>query len=119
MKLNAMNIHKRAAIEFCMNKYVSNKLLDIFLVIFFTLGLAILIFPILIWVVYRYYKARKQMKLLREQIINDANLLDKVHAISTFNSIVIHINGMSFEIPQVYLWFSKYSKNDLVNMFNN
>ncbi len=114
-----MNIHKKAAIEFCISKYVSNRMLDIWLTIILSLGLAILFFPILIWLIYRYFKAKKKMKDLRNQINHDSNLLEKIHVVPTFNSIVVHINGTSIEIPQLYLWFSKYSKKELVRILNN
>lgn len=114
-----MNIHKKAAVEFCLDKYVSNHMVDIWLTTILTLGLAILIFPIIIWLVYRYVKAKKQVKNIRIQIKDNAELLEKIHAVSTYNSVIVHINGISMQIPQLYLWFSKYSKKELVRLIND
>jgi TM2 domain-containing membrane protein YozV len=114
-----MNPNKREAVEFCMNKYVTNKMTDIWLTIILTLGLALLIFPILIWLIYRYIKEKKRIAILKDQIYNDPSFLDKVHAAETFNSIVVDINGTSLEIPQLYFWLSKYSKKELVELLNN
>ena len=113
-----MNIHKKAAVEFCLDKYVSNRMVDIWLTIFLTLGLAIIIFPILIWLVYRYTKTKKQVKNLRNQLKDTPDMLDKIHAVSTYNSVIVQINGISMQIPQLYLWFSKYSKKDLIKLLN-
>lgn len=114
-----MNTNKKEAIEFCLNKYVANRMVDIWLTIILTLGLAILIFPILIWLIYRYVKAKNQIKNIKEQIINDPYFSTKVHAASTFNSLVIDLDGQSIEIPHVYFLFSKYSKKELVKIINN
>jgi hypothetical protein len=114
-----MNTNKKEAIEFCLNKYSQNRMVDIWLTIILTLGLAILIFPILIWLIYRYVKAKKQIKIIKAQIFNDTIFLTKVHAASTFNSLVIDLDGQSIEIPHVYFLFSKYSKKELVKLINN
>ena len=114
-----MNSIKNEAVEFCMNKYVTNKMVDIWLTIIFTLGLAVLIFPILIWLIYRYTKGKKQIDILKAQIYNDPSLINNVHAAETDNSIVVNISEMSLEIPQLYIWLSKYSKKELVALLNN
>lgn len=114
-----MNSNKKEAVEYCMKQYVTNRMVDIWLTIILTLGLAVIIFPILIWVIYRYIKAKKKMENLKDQISNNPNLLIKVHAAETFNSVAVDLNGTSLEIPQLYIWFSKYSKNQLVEILNN
>ena len=94
-------------------------MMDIWLTIILTIGLAVIIFPILIWLIYRYIKAKKRMEVLKAQMYNDPSFLSKVYAAKTFNSIAIDINGTSIEIPQLYIWFSKYSKKELVRILNN
>lgn len=122
-----MNKDKHEAIEFCMDKYVKNKMLDIWLTVIFTFGLAVLIFPILIWLIYRYNKAKKQIALLKEQISKNPALLDQIKAGFGYgfsrvagtveNSVVVDINGAVLEVPQVFIWFSKYSsKQGLVDV---
>jgi hypothetical protein len=118
-KIENMYSNKKDAVEFCMNKYVTNRMVDIWITIIFTLGLAIIIFPILIWLIYRYVKGKKRIETLKAQMYNDPSFLNKVHATETYNSIVIVINGTSIEIPHLYIWFSKYSKEELVKTLNN
>jgi hypothetical protein len=117
--MKKMNTNKTNAVEFCLNKFVSNRMVDIWLAIILTLGLAIIIFPILIWLIYRYIKGKKRIAVLKAQMYNDPSFLNKVYAAETFNSIVIDLNGTSIEIPQLYIWFSKYSKKELVRIINN
>lgn len=114
-----MNDLKKEAIEFCFNKFVSNRLLDIWLTIILTLGLAIIIFPILIWLIYRYSKAKKQVAFLISEMHNDPFFVEKIRATETVNSIIIEVHGSYMEIPQVYLWFSKYSKTKLVELLSD
>lgn len=125
-----MNPQKKEAIEFCMDKYVTNKMVDLWLTIIFTMGLAVIIFPILIWLIYRYNKAKKQIALLKMQLYSHPELLQQVRAgfgysFSRFvgnvdNSVVVDINGMVMEVPQLFIWFSKYkSKEALVDVLNS
>ncbi len=114
-----MNNKKKEAIEFCLNKHVSNKIVDILLTTILTFGLAIIIFPIIIWLIYRYIKAKKEVAILKNQISNDYSFFNKVCAEKTFNSVVLDVNGTFIEIPQLYLWMSNYSKKDLVNILNS
>lgn len=125
-----MNKDKHEAILFCIDKYVKNKMLDIWLTIIFTFGLAVIIFPILIWLIYRYIKAKKQMDLLKEQLSNNPMLFDQVRAGFGYgfsrmagtveNSVNVDINGTIIVVPQVFIWFSKYSsKQGLVDALNS
>ena len=111
--------NKKEAVEFCMNKYVTNRMIDIWLTIILTLGLAVIIFPILIWLIYRYIKGKKRIEILKAHMYNDPSFLNKVNAAKTFNSIVVDINGTLLEIPQFYFWLSKYSKKELVDLLNS
>jgi hypothetical protein len=116
---NNRKSEKKEAIEFCMNKFVSNRMVDIWLTIILTLGLAIIFFPILIWLIYRYIKAKKIIANMRVQMSLDQEFFNKVHAAKTINSLVLDFNGTSLEIPHVYFLFSKYSKDKLVSLINN
>lgn len=124
-----MTPQKREAIEFCMNKYVTNRKVDIWLTIILTLGLAVIIFPILIWLIYRYNKAKKEVKILREELNNNPKDFKKVYADFGFsftrdgekksNSVEIYLNDKVYDIPQLYIWFSKYkTKERLAEILN-
>ncbi len=125
-----MNPSKKEAIEFCLNKYVTNKMVDIWLTVILTLGLAVLIFPILLWLIYRYVKAKKEVKRLKEKLNSDPRNFKKVEGSigygysvnfgSVENSTVLLIDGKEFDIPQLYIWFSKYkTKERLAEILNS
>ena len=124
-----MTPNKKEAIEFCLNKYVTNKMIDIWLAIIFTLGLVVIIFPILIWLIYRYYKAKKEIKKLIQELNHNPDYFRKVYANFGYgytrtghkiiNSIEIYINDKLFDIPQIYIWMSKYkTKGRLAEILN-
>lgn len=121
---------KKEALEFCMDKYVTNKFVDIWLTIILTLGLAIIIFPILLWLVYKYIKAKKKIKILKSELNNSPETFSKVKAVIGFgntrigvkvaNSVELDIDGELFDIPQLYIWFSKYkTKESLLEILND
>ncbi len=124
-----MTPNKKEAIEFCVNKYVTNKMVDIWLTIILTLGLAVIIFPILIWLIYRYFKAKSEMKILKEELNSNPKNFNKVYATighgykrdgeKIANSVEIYINNKLYDIPQLYIWFSKYkTKERLAEILN-
>jgi hypothetical protein len=124
-----MTPNKKEAIEFCINKYVTNKLVDICLVVILTFGLAVIIFPILLWFIYRYYKAMKEMNLLLEELNQNPENFRKVYANFGYaytndgdkliNSVEIYMNDKVYDIPQLYIWMSKYkSKERLAEILN-
>ncbi len=113
-----MDPEKKEALEFCMDKFIINRMVDIWLTIILTLGLAVLIFPILIWLIYRYINGKKKIEILKAQINSDPHFISIIHAVQTRNSIVVDLNGTSLEIPQLYIWLSKYTKNELVKILN-
>lgn len=110
-----VNNEKIEAIEFCMKKYLKNRMIEIWLVIILTLGIGILIAPIFI---FRYRKGKKRVKRIKAKMYNDQNFLNKVRAARGFNSISIDFDGESIEVPQGMIWFSKYSKKSLSQILN-
>jgi hypothetical protein len=117
-----MTSNKKEAIEFCIDKYVTNRMVDIWIAIILTFGLVILIFPILFWLIYRYYRAKMNMNVLKNELNNNPEKFKKVYA--TFghgynregdkikNSVEIYINDKLYDIPQLYIWFSKYKTKE-------
>jgi hypothetical protein len=124
-----MSPQKKEAIEFCLNKYLLNKMVDIWLTVILTLGLALIIFPIFGYLIYKYYKAKKEVRLLKEELSNNPDSFDSVYASIGYgytrlgdkvaNSVDIYMNGMVMDVPQLYVWFSKYkSKEKLAEVLN-
>ena len=124
-----MTPNKKAAIEFCMNKYVTNKMVDLFLTIIMTLGLALIIFPIFFWLIYRWYKAKKEMNILIKELNQNPENFKKVYSSIGFgynrdgekisNSLELHIGDKTYDIPQLYIWISKYkTKENLSKILN-
>jgi hypothetical protein len=124
-----MNPDKKEALEFCMNKYVTNRKVDIWLTIILTFGVAVIIFPILIWLIYRYFKAKKNMNILKEELNNNPENFKNAYAkigygytrtgVKINNSVEVYINDKLYELPQLYIWFSKYkTKEKLAEILN-
>ena len=111
-----VNNEKIEAIEFCMKKYLKNRMIEIWLVIILTFGIGILIAPIFI---FRYRKGKKRVKRIKSKMYNDKIFLNKVRAAHGFNSVSVDFDGESIEVPQGFIWFSKYSKKSLCAILNN
>jgi|688.fasta_scaffold257898_4 hypothetical protein len=124
-----MNLSKKEAVDFCMNAYVKNKKVDIWLTIILTIGLAILIFPILIWLIYRYANAKKKMDRLKVELVNNPSLYDTIFigygvgytrtGAEVENTLVIEINNQRIDIPNLYFWLSSHSKSEIVQALLN
>ena len=110
-----VNNEKIEAIEFCMKKYLNNRMIEIWLIIILTFGIGILISPIFI---YRYRKGKKRVKSIKAKMYNDQNFLNKVRAAQGFNTVSVDFDGESIEVPQGFIWFSKYSKKSLCQILN-
>jgi uncharacterized protein YprB with RNaseH-like and TPR domain len=110
-----VNNEKIEAIEFCMKKYINNRMIEIWLIIILTIGIGILISPIFI---YRYRKGKKRVKSIKAKMYNDQNFLNKIRATRGWNWFSVDFNGESFEVPQGFIWFSKYSKKTLCQILN-
>ena len=124
-----MTQEKKEAIEFCLTKFVLNRKVDIWLTVILTLGLALIFFPIFIWLLYRHSKAKKQVKALMDDLNNNLekfNQMDTNYGFSfnrdgeqVSNSVCLNIDDESFDVPQLYIWFSKYkSKERLAEVLN-
>jgi hypothetical protein len=104
-------------VDYCLKFYLKNRLIEIFIsVVFLFFFIGIILVPIFI---YRYVKANNRVKEVTNMLLIDPSLYDKIFVAKTFNSLVLGLNKYSFEIPQVFIWFSKYSKDDYVRTFNN
>ena len=110
-----VNNEKIEAIEFCMKKHLNNRMLEGWLTIILTFGIGILISPIFI---YRYRKGKKRVKSIKAKMYNDQNFLNKVRAAQGFNTVAVDFDGESIEVPQGFIWFSKYSKKSLCQILN-
>lgn len=94
-----MSPQKKEAIEFCLNKYLLNKMVDIWLTVILTLGLALIIFPIFGYLIYKYYKAKKEVLLLKEELSNnpdsfDGSYLKWIRGISTNKLLILDDFGL-------------------------
>ena len=69
--------------------------------------------------IYRYIKAKKRVALLREKLSHNPALYNAIACVSTMNTVVISVDQVSIEIPQIFIWFSKYSKKETVKIFSN
>ena len=114
---NNLNNVKKEMVDYCLKFYLKNRLIEIFIsVVFLFFFIGIILVPIFI---YRYVKANNRVKEVTNMLLIDPSLYDKIFVAKTFNSLVLGLNKYSFEIPQVFIWFSKYSKDDYVRTFNN
>ena len=52
------------------------------------------------------------------EMYNDQNFLNKVNSARGFNTVSVDFNGESIEIPQGFIWYSKYSKKSLCQILN-
>ena len=112
-----INYVKKEMVDYCLKFYLRNRLIEIFIsVIFVFFIVGIILVPIFI---YRYVKANNRVKEVTNMLLIYPSLYDKIFVAKTFNSLVLGLNKYSFEIPQVFIWFSKYSKDDYVRTFNN
>jgi serine/threonine protein kinase len=115
--ISKINYVKKEMVDYCLKFYLRNRLIEIFIsviFVFFIVGLILV--PIFI---YRYVKANNRVKEVTNMLLIDPGLYDKIFVAKTFNSLVLGLNKFSFVIPQVFIWFSKYSKDDYVRTFNN
>jgi len=110
-----VNNEKIEAIEFCMKKYLNNRMIEGWLTIILTFGIGIIFSPIFI---YRYRKGKKRVKSIKAKMYNDQNFLNKVRAAQGFNTVAVDFDGESIEVPQGFIWFSKYSKKSLCQILN-
>lgn len=111
-----VNNEKIEAIEFCTKGYLRNRMIEIWLIIILTFGLGILIAPIFIL---RYRKGKKRVNLIKTKMNNDPLFLGKVRAARGFNTVSVDFDGESIEIPQGFIWASKYSKKSLSQILNS
>ena len=109
------NNEKIEAIEFCMNGYLNNRMIEGWLFIILTFGIGIILSPIFI---YRYRKGKKRVKSIKAKMFNEPSFLNKVRAARGFNSVSIDFDGESIEVPQGLIWISKYSKKSLCEILN-
>ncbi len=130
IKLIYENQEKINAIDFCLNKYVVNRFVDIWVGIVFTGGLAVLFFPILIWFIYRYFKAKKEILNLRSQLKRNPDKYRKIkpnvgYSYSRFgqkveNSVELIIDEKTYSVPNYLIWLSKYkNKETLIQILNS
>lgn len=125
-----MNQNKKEAVDFCMRMFVRQKSVDIWLTCLLTLGLAILIFPIFLWLLYRYFKAKREMEEIQQQLLQNPEMYNQIEAFIGLNQtrygqqiancILLDIAGKRLEIPQAYIHLSKYGKKEiLVDVLNS
>jgi len=114
-----VNREKYEAVEFVIKSYNNEyKLVTIFFLVvtIFTLGLFL---PILLICWYVKRKRNKKVTRLRETILNKHDIYNRIRAARGFNSVSVDFDGESLEVPQGYIWFSKYNKRSLCQLLNS
>ena len=94
-----------------------------------TLGLALKIFPIFGYLVYKHFKTKKEVRILKEELYSYPDSFNNVYAALGFgytrledkvaNSVDIYMNGIAMGVRQFFFCFSKYkTKERLAEVLN-
>jgi serine/threonine protein kinase len=112
-----LNKVKIEIVDYFFKFYLKNRFIEVVISLLLCVGvIGFFMLPIYI---YRYIKAKKRVALLREKLSQNPALYNAIACVSTMNTVVISVDQVSIEIPQIFIWFSKYSKKEAVKIFSN
>jgi hypothetical protein len=104
-------------------------MVDIWLAIILTFGIVVIIFPILIWLINRYYNAKTRMKKLKDELNKNPEKFKKVYATlghgyntegeKINKSVRKYIIDKLYDIHQLYIWYSKYKSKERLAIILN
>lgn len=105
-------MNKREAIEFCLRCHARNVTASAMLVVLFTFGLGLPFAFIL------YRRGRKRLKVARSYLGKSTNRLSAFTAEKNLTDVTMRFGDFKHDVPNICFWFSKWSKDELVQVIN-